>query len=91
MNELTTAVFLSLVANRIIEAFVAPIKLKFPELDMWWLIYIAWAAGGALAWFAGINLFAQLVPSLDLTIGRALTAVVVGGGANLIADLFKTK
>jgi hypothetical protein len=91
MNELTIAIFLSVVANRVIEAIAQPVKLKYPAVDLWWLIYVAWVVGGLLAWFAGVNLFAVLVPSLDLTIGRVLTAVVVGGGSNLLADLFQPK
>jgi uncharacterized BrkB/YihY/UPF0761 family membrane protein len=88
MNELTIAIFLAVVANRIIEAFVAPLKNEFPEIDFWWLIYVAWVVGGLLSWFAGVNLFAPFVPTLDPLIGRVLTAVVVGGGSNLLADLF---
>jgi hypothetical protein len=91
MNELTIAIFLSVVANRIIEAIAQPVKLKFPALDLWWLIYVSWGVGGLLAWFAGVNLFTALVPSLDPMIGRVLTAVVVGGGSNLLADLFQPK
>jgi hypothetical protein len=37
---------------------------------------------------AQINLFAVLVPGLDLTAGRVLSAIVAGGGANLLHDLF---
>jgi hypothetical protein len=88
MNELTVAIFLSVVANRVIEAIVAPIKKQYPLLNMWWLIYVSWLVGGLLSWFAGVNLFAPLVLTLDPLIGRILTAVVVGGGSNLIADLF---
>jgi hypothetical protein len=89
MDVFVTASFLALIANRVIEAFVAPIKKKYPELDMWWLIYPSWVFGGLLAWLAGINLFASL--SLPEVAGRILTAVVVGGGANLIADIFSNK
>lgn len=90
MNELTIAIFLSVITNRVIEAFVQPVKKRFPELDFWWLVYVAWPVGGGLAWLAGINLFTALVPGLDPLVGRVLTSVVVGGGSNLLADLFQT-
>lgn len=87
MENLATALFLSIAANRVIEAVVAPLKAKFPQLDMWWLVYAAWVVGGALAYFAGVNLFESFFS--DPTVGKLLTAVVVGGGSNLIADVFK--
>jgi len=91
MNELTIAIFLSVVANRVIEAIAQPVKIKYPALDLWWLIYASWLVGGVLAWCAGVNLFTTLVPGLDPTIGRSLTSVVVGGGSNLLADLFQSQ
>ena len=89
MTALVIALFLATITNRLIEAFVAPIKQKYPDLDLWWLIYVAWVVGGVLAWLAGINLFIDYIPTE--VVGRILTAIVVGGGANLIADLFPPK
>jgi hypothetical protein len=88
MESLIIAGFLALAANRITEAIVKPIKLKFPKLDLWWLIYPTWILGGGLAWAAGVDLFATYFPSDTAIVGRVLTAVVVGGGSNLIADVF---
>jgi uncharacterized BrkB/YihY/UPF0761 family membrane protein len=87
LQALTVALFLSLVTNRIIQALVEPVKLKWPSLDLWWLIYVGWGLGGLLAWLANINLFTGVLPQLDPLAGRVLTAVVTGGGANLIADV----
>lgn len=86
MPALVIALFLATVTNRLVEAVVAPVKIKYPDLDLWWLIYIAWVVGGVLAWLSGVNLFAEYLPG-EL-VGRILTAIVVGGGANLIADMF---
>jgi hypothetical protein len=86
MEQIALAGFLALVANRLTEAIVKPIKIKYPQLDLWWLIYPTWVLGGVLAWLAGVNLFANVLP--DVLPGRILTAVVIGGGSNLIADLF---
>lgn len=88
VSTLLIAVFLSTVTNRLVAAFVKPLWTKF-SLDPFWLLYISWLIGGALAWLAGINLVAVYIP--DPLAGRILTAVVVGGGANLIHDLFDLK
>jgi uncharacterized BrkB/YihY/UPF0761 family membrane protein len=87
MDSLVIASFLSLVANRIVEAVVQPLKLKFPKLDLWWLIYVTWLIGGVLGYAAGVNLFSEYLP--NVLIGRVLTAIVIGGGSNLIADTFR--
>ena len=84
---LETAVFLSLVANRVVESVAAPVKIKYPKADLWWLIYVSWVLGGALSYLAGLNLFAAQLP--NGSVGLVLTAFVVGGGSNLLADLFK--
>jgi hypothetical protein len=80
--------FLSLATERIVAAIMAPIKKKWPDVDYWWLIYPSWLLGSFLAYAAGINLLLTLVPNLDPFFGRILTAVIVGGGANLIHDIF---
>lgn len=89
MPALVIALFLATVTNRLVEAVVAPVKQKYPSLDLWYLIYVAWVVGGLLAWLSGVNLFAEYLPG-EL-VGRILTAIVVGGGANLIADMFPTQ
>ena len=91
MDLLVTASFLALVANRLIEAVVQPVKQRYPALDLWWLVYVAWLVGGALSFAAGVNLFAPVLPTLAPLAGQVLTAVVVGGGATLISDLFPPK
>lgn len=88
METLAIALFLSLVVNRIIEYAVKPVKQRYPDLDMWWLVYVAWVAGAALAWVAQINLFADYLP--NPLAGLILTAIVVGGGANLLHDIFQS-
>jgi len=48
-------------------------------------MYASWVLSGILVWLAGVNLFAAFIPG-EL-IGKILTAVVAGGGANLLHDL----
>lgn len=91
MEVISSAVFLSLVANRVIEAVVRPIKEYLAsigkEINWWWLIYVSWALGGTLAWLADLHLFANYLPGYPV-VDQILTAIVVGGGANLINDIF---
>lgn len=82
---ITAATFLAIVANRLVDGLITPIFDKF-ELDKFWLLYISWAVGGVLVWLGGVNLFGEYIDS-EL-IGQILTAIVAGGGANLIHDLF---
>jgi len=71
-------------ANRLIAALVTPLFEKY-NWDKYWLMYASWVLSGILVWLAGVNLFAAFIPS-EL-IGKILTAVVAGGGANLLHDL----
>jgi hypothetical protein len=86
MEQLTIAIFLSVVVKSVIDAIIAPLIRKFPAWDWWFLPYPTWVLGGILAWVAGVNLFTGYLPN-DF-VARLLTAVVVGGGSSLIADLF---
>ena len=71
-------------ANRLIAALVTPLFEKY-NWDKYWLMYASWVLSGILVLLAGVNLFAAFIPS-EL-IGKILTAVVAGGGANLLHDL----
>jgi len=91
MEMLVVASFLAVVAKSIIDAIAEPVRKRYPEADMWWLIYVTWALGGALSYLAGVNLFTAIVPSLDPLVGQVLTAITVGGGSSLVYDLFDKK
>ena len=86
MNELSVAAFLAVVNKTIVDYLLAPVKKKFPNVDYWWATYVALGTGGLLGWTSQANLFTAYVP--DVIVGRVLTAVLVGGGAGLIYDLF---
>jgi len=75
---------LMVLSNRLVEAFVTPIFERF-GLDKFWLMYIAWLIAGVLVWLSGVNLFGEILPS-EIA-GQVLTAIVAGGGANLLHDL----
>ena len=86
MEPLAIALLLAIANQKIIDYLFAPVRQKFPDLDMWWVLYVALASGFALGWFSEVNLFAQYIPAV--TAGRVISAVLVGGGASLIHDIF---
>lgn len=86
METLSVAVFLSVVANRLVEALIVPLIDKL-KIDRFWLLYLAWLVSGVIVGIGQVNLFSGYIP--DETAGRVLTIVVCGGGSNFIADLFQ--
>lgn len=85
-SALATAAFLSVANTKLIDYIFKPIRLKFPEVDFWWLLYIALVTGGLLSWVSEVNLFIAYIP--EETVGRILSAIVIGGGSSLIHDIF---
>lgn len=85
---MTVALFMSTVANRLVEGLIVPVFEKY-ELDKFWLLYISWAIAGGLVAVSGVNLFGDYIP--DQVVGQVLSALVAGGGANFIHDLFDAK
>jgi hypothetical protein len=84
LAPITIALFLSVVANRLVEALIVPLYDRF-KWDKFSLMYVAWLVAGMLVLISGVNLFGAYIPSP--LAGQVLTAVVAGGGANFIADL----
>lgn len=80
---LTTALFLSGVTNRLVEYIVVPVYDKF-DWDKFSILYVSWAFGGLVVGLSGVNLFGAYLP--DPIVGQVFTAIVAGGGANLIND-----
>ena len=71
-------------ANRLVAALVTPLFDKY-GWDKFWLMYPAWILAGVLVWLTGVNLFVAYIP--NVMIGKILTAIVAGGGSNLLHDL----
>ena len=84
------AVLLAVVNRAIVDYLAAPIKVKYPDHDMWYLVYVAFLIGGAIGWLSGVNLFGG-IPSMAEVTGRILTAACIGGGANLLHDVAKRR
>lgn len=81
---LETVIGLMVLANRLVEAFVTPIFERF-NLDKFWILYIAWIISGAFVFPTGLNLFSEIIP--NPLFGQILTAIVAGGGANILYDI----
>ena len=87
MNNLAVLFGLALVNRAIIHYLAAPVERKFPELDMWWLVYVSFATGAALSAVNGLNFFELYLD--NQVVGLVLTAAAVGGGSNLLQDVVK--
>lgn len=86
MEMLAAAGFLATANLSIVNYLADPVRKKFPDLDLWWLVYVALATGFAIGWFSEINLFLDVMP--EVLVGRILTGIVVGGGSSLIYNVF---
>jgi hypothetical protein len=96
---LALALFLALVVERVIEFVIKPLIENLARAAGWdgekvglIIPYVAAGLGAAVAWGFGLDLFADLAAAVGLTpaawFTRALTAVVVAGGSNLLHDLW---
>jgi hypothetical protein len=86
MDDLAVVGFMAVLANRLVELIVKPFFDKY-ELDKFPLMYIAWLVAGLLCAATQVNIFAEYVP--NPVIGLVLTAIVAGGGANMLNDFPK--
>lgn len=74
----------AVLSNRLIAVLITPIFDRY-GWDKFPLMYIAWVVAGVLVFASGINLFANFIP--NAIIGQLLTAVVAGGGGNILHDI----
>lgn len=75
---------LAIIANRLVAALITPLFDKY-GWDKFWILYIAWVVAGVLVWLSGANAFDTIFPSA--LVGQIVTALVAGGGANILHDL----
>lgn len=85
MSPIEIAIFIIVVNERLVAALCNPIFEKY-NLDKFWLLYVSWLTGGVLVWLTGVNLFASYIS--NPLIGQILSALVAGGGSNLLHDIF---
>jgi hypothetical protein len=66
----------------LVEHFIGKLlEEQFPQVNRWWLIYVALVSGGVLTWFVALNLFEGLMLPV---LGRIVTGTIVGGGSQLL-------
>ena len=87
LTPLVGAVLLAVTNSEVVDYIKRPIVQKFPELDLWWFVYVSLTTGFVIGWFANINLFEAVVE--EELLGRILTAALIGGGSSLIYRIFK--
>jgi len=85
-TPIETALFLVFVVNRFTAGAITPIFDKF-KWDKFYLMYVSWVVGALVVFLADINLFAAYLPANVEIIGRLLTALLAGGGANILHDI----
>lgn len=85
ITVLTVALFLAVANERLVEWFIAPLFEKF-KWDTLWLRYVAGLTGGVISVTGSVNLVSGYVENQWL--GLILTAFFVGGGSNLVHELF---
>ena len=86
-TPLIAAALLAVTNTALVDYIKRPIQQRFPKLDLWWFIYISLVTGFAIGWFANINMFADVVD--EVILGRILTAILIGGGSDLLYKVFK--
>lgn len=84
LATLGVVIGMMVLANRLVEMLVTPLFEKY-NWDKFWLMYPAWILSGVFVWVTGLSLFTAFIP--NELIGKILTAIVAGGGANLLHDL----
>lgn len=86
IDALVVGTLLAIVNTKLVDYITAPIKKRFPDFDLWWLLYVSLATGFAIGWFGSVNLFVEYIDNALL--GRVLSSLLVGGGSSLIYDVF---
>ena len=81
---------IAVLTNRFVTALVTPLFDKY-KWERLYIMYIAWALSGVIVWLTGVNLFVTLFEEKYVMVGKILTAIIAGGGANLLHDLTDKK
>lgn len=87
MGALAAAILIAIFGERVVQYFVTPLFEKY-GWDKTWLLYVGALPGFILCVAAKIDLFAMLGIALPYYLGVIATGIAVGGGANLVHDIF---
>ena len=80
---------LAVVNLQVVEYLKAPVAVQFPKLSLWWMRYLSFSTGTALAYGFGLDAFAFMPPHPEW-LGMLLTGCLIGGGASLLFDITKS-
>ena len=85
--DITAAAFHSMLNNRLVEVILKPLlSLARPRLSKDLLLYMSIITGIGMAFYSNTNLLEQYFdPPI---VGIIVTGIIIGGGSNLIHDLF---
>lgn len=89
MEALAAAILIAVFGERLTEFFVVPLFDKL-GWDKAYLLYIGAIPGFILSVAARVDLFAMLGVVLPYYLGVIATGLAIGGGANLVHDIFDT-
>jgi hypothetical protein len=81
-----TLAFLAVIINRLTEILIKPI-FERQNWDNFYIVYVTWILGFMLVMLTGIDAFDGLFKFA--VVGPILTALIAGGGSNLIYELLK--
>lgn len=84
MTELVQVTLLWTATFAILNYLKRPIQERYPDIDLWWFVYVQFAVGVALSAAAGFN----ALPGVPGWLGTVLTAAAVGGGSELLYVIF---
>ena len=79
---------LTLLVNRIVAGFFTPIIERL-KIGKFWLMYVSWVSAACIIFATGLNLFEPII-TISI-VGQVLTAIAVGGGANILHDYSDNK
>ena len=84
LEKLEAVLFLAGVNKAVVDVLLEPVRKKFPQLDLWWGVYVSLAAGIGITMLTEVNAFSGMMT--NEVVGRVFTGVFVGGGAKVIHD-----
>ena len=87
MEALQQAIFLALLNSKLIQYFIAPLFEQYWPKGRSWLLYISAVTGGLLSFLARVDLMGMSGIELGYPANLIVSAILVGGGANLIYDV----
>ena len=86
-ESLKPVLLLAIINKALIDMLTAPIRTRFPQFDLWFMVYVAFVTGTLLGWFAGVNALGDQIALVWLA--RLITAMCVGAGSSLIYEVIK--